>query len=322
MDRFVASRASMDRYLHAEGPISDAGCALWVDIALGNVHHGTVNAEHVRVPRRTGVPGWGITDARLLCHVDGTVGAALLAGSSDSIDGDSAPGFRPALVLAAGTQFIFVDSRGNQHPGPILPSVDGELIRFNDAKVDPWGRILAGTMAFDGTANAGGLYRLDHDGTVTTLLAQASISNGMAWSADGTLMYYIDSASGGIDVFDYGSRGTPSNRRRFVDIPSKIGAPDGMCIDEFDQVWVAIWGGSALRCYAPDGELVATVAVDAPQVSSCAFVGENLEFLLITTSQQGLSEDELRNNPSSGSLFLADVGVRGQTQTRFSLELS
>ena len=308
MENHRATVASAERYAHAEGPIAgDGDRVLWVDIPNGDVFEAEVCHQD---------GAFQLTGARLFCHVDGTVGAVLLGRDP----ADALEDF-PEAALAAGTRLLFRSRSGSNRSIVPLSDVSPTTVRFNDAKVDPFGQIVAGTMAFNAAPDAGGLYRIDSEGIIQTLLPHATISNGLAWSRDGTLMYYIDSAHPGVDVFDYDPTGPLRHRRRFASIPSSTGTPDGMCIDVHGRIWVAIWGGSQIRCFSQNGNLSAVIDVDAPNVSSCAFVGENRDLLLITTSQQGLSENEIRLYPNSGSLFLVDVNVIGQPQARFGRSL-
>src|SRR5689334_1012437 len=72
--------------------------------------------------------------------------------------------------------------------------------RMNDAACDPVGRFLAGSMDLDERPGLGSLYRLDPDLSVRTMLAPVTISNGLGWSLDNRLMYYIDTPTRRVDV--------------------------------------------------------------------------------------------------------------------------
>ncbi len=192
--------------------------------------------------------------------------------------------------------------------------------RFNDGKCDPAGRFWAGTMAYDETPAAGTLYRLEPDGRVESMVAGVTISNGLAWSSDGRTFYYIDSSSRRVDAFDHDPMtGSLANRRPFVTLPDdEPGVPDGMAIDSAGCLWVALWGGWALHRYRPDGALEAVVPLPAARVTSCAFGGNDLEDLYITTASIGLSATELAEQPHAGGLFRVRAGVRGVAATPFA----
>jgi sugar lactone lactonase YvrE len=191
-------------------------------------------------------------------------------------------------------------------------------LRFNDGACDPAGRFLAGTMAWDARPGAGALYRLDLDLGVTRLLDGVTISNGLGWSADGQVMYYVDTPTLRIDAFDYDiESGEVSGRRTFVTIEPEVGRPDGLCVDEDGAVWVALWPGWAIRRYLPDGTLDAVIPLPVAQVSSCVFGGSSLDELFITTAWTGLSGDDRAAQPHAGSLFRARPGARGLPRSIF-----
>ncbi len=186
-------------------------------------------------------------------------------------------------------------------------------IRFNDGKCDPSGRFWIGSMAMDDRKEAGALYRMDADGSITQMLDGISISNGLVWSADRTSFYYIDTPTHRVDVFDYDdASGAINNRRTAFTIPEDAGDPDGMTIDSAGGLWIAMWGGGSVNCYDPqNGALLHKVEVPAPHVTSCAFGGEHLDTLYITTARDGLSAEQLERWPQSGNVFSARVGVEG-----------
>lgn len=186
-------------------------------------------------------------------------------------------------------------------------------IRFNDGKCDPAGRFWVGSMALDSRRRGATLYRFDKDKSVHTMLDSVTISNGIVWTADKKTMYYNDTPTGTIQGFDYDDKtGAISNRRIAVRIPKGIGSPDGMTIDAEGNLWVALWGGGIVGKFNPvTGELLQRVKVPAPNVSSCAFGGKNLETLYITTARAWVNADKLKEFPLSGGLFSVKPGVKG-----------
>ena len=79
---------------------------------------------------------------------------------------------------------------------------------------------------------------------------RVDISNGLDWSLDGKIMYYIDSLALKVEAFDYdATNGNIQNRRTVFDLPSNgvKGFPDGMTIDTQGHLWVACFGGSQVR---------------------------------------------------------------------------
>ena len=218
------------------------------------------------------------------------------------------------LVLALEDGFWLQDpgdgSGGLRRLAEVESDVPGN--RMNDGKVDPRGRFWAGTMAYDGRPGAGSLYRLDPDGQVTRVLDGVTTSNGLGWSPDRRVMYYIDTPTQRVDVFDYEERtGEISDRRTLVEIPSDAGSPDGMTVDAEGFLWIALWRGWAVRRYSPDGRLERSIRVPVSQVSSCTFGGPGLAELYITSAATELGPDELLAQPHAGGLFRWHPGVSG-----------
>ncbi|OCF72694.1 hypothetical protein I204_07079 [Kwoniella mangroviensis CBS 8886] len=198
--------------------------------------------------------------------------------------------------------------------------VKDETIRFNDGGVDPKGRVFVGSMGQDETAEVypGELWRYDLDRTKTKILDNVGVSNGLGFSPDGKLMYYIDSRKDRIDVFDYDlSTGTPSNRRVFASSPPALddqhpteGVYDGLCLDGVGNVWVARWRNGRVVGINPQGEIIAMIRVDGSKGATIpCFGGPNLETMYITTasSTQG-GPGDADKYPNSGDLFSIDFG--------------
>lgn len=192
------------------------------------------------------------------------------------------------------------------------PLTDANL-RFNDGKCDPAGRFWVGTFDLQERPRAGTLYRFDPDGQLHIMLRHITNSNGLAWSADKTTFYYIDTPTLVVQAFDYDhATGSIANPRPIIHFPVIAGVPDGMTIDAEGKLWVALWGGGAVHRYDPGtGALLQVVEVPAPFTSSCAFGGPDLRTLFITTARQGLTAAQLRQFPLSGDLFAVEPGVGG-----------
>jgi sugar lactone lactonase YvrE len=188
-------------------------------------------------------------------------------------------------------------------------------MRFNDGKCDPAGRFWAGTMTdhVKDKQPVGKLYCLDTDRTLRTMETGITISNGLTWNPDATVMYYIDTPTQQVVAYDYDvDSGTISGKRVVIDIPKDIGFPDGMTIDQEGMLWIAIWGGRKVTRWNPQtGKLLASYDTPVKNTSSCCFGGENLQDLYITTARAGNSDDELATQPQAGGLFRLHTDVSG-----------
>lgn len=190
----------------------------------------------------------------------------------------------------------------------VLDSIPGEEeTRFNDVIAAPGGRVFCGTMAIPG--RRGRLYRLDPDCTLTTVVEDIGVSNGMGFTADRRTMYYTDSGAGAIYRYDYDeATGAMTNRRVIVRIPAEEGLPDGMTVDADGNLWSARWDGSCLVQYTPDGTEMRRVMFPAKKVSSVIFGGDDYTDMYVTTAG---GQDKAANGPGAGALFRLRLGVRG-----------
>ena len=268
---------------HAEGPVWSPrwGGLRWVDMLAGDV---LSLADDGGIGRR---------------HV-GSVVAALR------------PRDTGGAVLAVERGFALEGDDGALTHLSALWDDDG--IRMNEGGCDPDGRFYCGSMAYDQRPGAGMLYRLDPDGAVTTVLTGVTISNGLAWSPDGSRAYYNDTATHRVDVFDYDATTGLTGRRPFTEIPD-AGSPDGLTVDSLGGVWVALYGRSAVWRFDPDGRRDEVIELPVSQVTACTFGGPDLDRLFITTSRENLADDA---EPSAGSVFVAEPGVRGLPVLEFA----
>ena len=232
--------------------------------------------------------------------------------------GAAVPATDGRLTLAVSDGFAFLDPATGRIDRIADVEVDLADTMMNDGKCDPAGRMWAGTKDANGPRPLGSLYRLGTDRQPVRVLTGLTVSNGLGWSPDRTTMYFIDSPTQRIDAFDFELEGGElSNRRTLVEIPRAWGLPDGMTVDEDGLLWVAFWGGSAVRRFDPAGEVASTVEFPVSQVTSCAFGGDDLSDLYVTTASDGLSQTRLAEQPLAGGLFRLRPGVRGQTPHPF-----
>ncbi len=229
-----------------------------------------------------------------------------------------------ALLPSQGGGMLAITQNGVEDYSPITngltelydPEAHLPANRFNDAKTDRKGRIWAGTMSMDASMPSGSLYCFD---TITSAAARDGgfqVSNGMGWSPDDKVFYFVDSALGIIFAYDFDlETGGISNKRTFVAMPPEEGKPDGLCVDSAGNVWVAIWDGWRVSCYAPDGKLLREVDMPVPRPTSVCLGGSDLKTLYITSASIRLPAAVLDEAPLSGGLFSLRVDIAGQPTT-------
>ncbi|MDB5705998.1 MAG: gluconolactonase, partial [Sphingomonas bacterium] len=182
--------------------------------------------------------------------------------------------------------------------------------RTNDAVVDPAGRLWFGTMD-DGETERTGAVHLFGRGSVRAMGGESVITNGPAISPDGHYLYHVDTLERTIWRFDIAHGDRLADGEIFATIAEEDGTPDGVTIDSEACLWVALWGGWQVRRYAPDGALIARVALPCANVTKIAFGGDDLRTAFVTTARIGLSEAELADQPLAGGLFAFEMDAPG-----------
>lgn len=190
---------------------------------------------------------------------------------------------------------------------------------LNDGKCDPLGRLWVGSMAHEiepaqPAREQGTLFSLSGDRKLTKWVDKITISNGMTWSLDKKMFYYIDSFLRTIYAFDYDEEaGAISNRRIAVKNDPSLGYPDGMTIDAEGMLWVAMYDGWKVVCFNPvTGDIIREVDIPVAKVTSCCWGGPNLDELFVTCESLRLSPEEKKAQPLAGSIFrVKNLGTHG-----------
>ncbi|MBT2440520.1 SMP-30/gluconolactonase/LRE family protein [Streptomyces sp. ISL-36] len=268
--------------LLGEGPTWDPAAArlLWVDILGRRIH--------------TFEPGNGRRSVTAVAQHIGAAkpraGGGLVANLRDGIG-----------LYDAGGAFSWL--RHDPVPGR----------RGNDAAVAPDGSLWAGTMRYDEGPGGGNLVRIAPDGTATPLIEAVTISNGIGWSPDHSLTYYVDTPTRRVDTLRV-EDGTVVERKECATVEPGAGFPDGLTVDAEGCVWVALWDGGQLRRYTPRGDLDRIVELPVPRPTACAFGGPGLRDLYVTTARTGLTDP----SPLSGSLLVLPDAGQGLPGTPFA----
>lgn len=262
---------------HGEGAVwsPTEGGLKWVDMLAGDV---------LSLDRQTGAVG------------------RLRTGSS--VAAAVRPRFSGGLLIVTEREFTLWAGEVKVWSSPPLWSDPDR--RFNEGGCDPQGRMLCGSMSYQQEAGAGEVYRLGVDRAAQRLFGEVTISNGLGFNASGDQMFYVDTPTRRIDLFD-AAGAELTGRRPFVHIAEGVGNPDGLCVDESGGVWVALYGGSAVHHYDADGRLADVVELPVSNVTSCTLGGPDLDVLFVTTSRENLGDAQ----PQAGAVFSVDVGVRG-----------
>lgn len=267
---------------HGEGPCWSPtwGGLRWVDMLAGDVLQRSEDGAITRIP----------TPSQVVACVRPAAGGGAVMALEKGFGREDADGMITAL-----------------------PPLWSEPVRMNEGAVAPDGSFLCGSMAYDQRRGAAAMWRLHPDGRSERLFGGLTISNGLAFTADGARAFFVDTPSGRVDLFDWDDEAGLVERRPFVDLATEDGHPDGLCLDAEGNVWVAMNGGGQVLGLDAAGAVAERIEVGARQVTACTFGGEDLATLFITTSRENLPAEE---DPAAGSLFAATPGVTGDPTLR------
>lgn len=269
-----------------EGPVWDHRTSIlyWVDIEQGHIqaydHQSRINQVY---------------------PMGEFVGAAV-----PTIDGRLIVGLKSKVIIfdpSTGAQELVCEPEPGEHSN-----------RFNDGKCDRRGRFWIGSTQVDHKDPTGALYAIGSGGTFSPKLKHLTISNGMAWSADDRIMYFIDSPTMAVQRFHYQSlTGEIEPLDEVVRFTSDAGVPDGMTIDNQGNLWIAFYGAGRVGCYHPtSGQQLISISVPAKNTTSCCFGGPAMDELFITTAR--------RDDPEGGGLYRCKPGVSGPRAQFFKNE--
>jgi sugar lactone lactonase YvrE len=190
--------------------------------------------------------------------------------------------------------------------------------RTNDSRCDRQGRLWFSRMRDFGRAPIGGIYRMERSLNPSQEIHDLRVPNALCFSPEGGRLYFTDTASGVIEVFDLdAASGELSNRRNFLAPDAAPGRPDGATVDEQGFVWNARFGGGCIIRCAPGGTVDRIIKLPVTHPTSCSFGGKDLDCLFITTATQGLDPETLVKEPLAGSLLVIEPGVRGLPEPSF-----
>ena len=262
---------------------------LWVDILGGDVHQ-----YHYKTRRHSKI------------QVGDSVGSITLCKSG-------------RILAAIGNRFGLISGFGDPVETLAVIEAPGEN-RFNDGKCDPDGRFWVGSMDKQARDSKGFLMVLHPDLHMEVVLQNLTVPNGMAWSPDNKVFYFIDTPRQNISAFDFDrNSGRITNGRVVIEIPGECGKPDGMTIDRNGMLWIALWDGAAIMQWDPiRSVLLRSIPLPVSRPTSCTFGGRNFDTLFVTSARLGLTDHELEEQPRAGeTLVIEHPGTQGMDPFRF-----
>ena len=225
--------------------------------------------------------------------------------------GSFAPRAGGGLLIAGRGGLAHYDPASGTLDRIVDPEGGGAVNILNDGRCDRRGRFWVGSMSKTMERASGSLYRLER-GHLTAVDDGIWVANGVCWSPDERRMYLADSHVKTIFVYEFDlAAGTIGPRRVFATMGDRPGVPDGSSVDAEGFIWNAVFDGSCLLRYAPDGRVNRIVQLPVSRPTACAFGGADLATLYLTTARFRLAPERLAAEPLAGGLLALDVGVKG-----------
>lgn len=281
-----------NRYEHAEGPIWHQGrnSVFWVDILANQICEYNWNDQSI-----TAYPNAPLISAIFEINQQNEEILVVVQGGL-------------AIYNLRNKQVEIIDDLG----------IDWQEKRGNDGGIAPNGEVWFSTTHLDHLEGEGDLYSLNSSAVVNKIKDHVSISNGPCWTIDGKVMFHTDSGTRLIQSYtQYENVLVPASSQ--IQVPAELGYPDGMAMDKKNNLWVAIWGGFCVVAFDTETGLeVDRIELPVQHVSSCAFVGPNLDHLVITSSRKDMSAEELSKYPDSGAVFLIAMDNTGVQLNTFN----
>jgi sugar lactone lactonase YvrE len=224
------------------------------------------------------------------------------------------------LILATNSGLYLYDLKSNLFEFISHPEAHLADNRFNDGKVSPEGRFWFGSM--DNRLlkeKTGCLYCIDGAFNVRKWGDGFKVSNGLAWSPDGTRMYHSCTRLGEIYTYTYNiSDGSIGSRQLFVKVDEDWGRPDGAAVDVAGNYWICGNGKGRINCFNPEGELLGYIPTPVPNPTMPCFGGADLKTLYFTTSREGYDAEMKALYPMAGDVFQVELDIAGVPVGKFS----
>jgi L-arabinonolactonase len=279
---------------------------------------GNILGEGILWDSRREILWWTDIQGRRLHRYEWTHGAMQILDTPERVGSIGLVEASEKLITAFASGIALYDTHQQSIAWLARPQALEAGIRFNDGRVDRRGRFWSGTMVEGEQAAASGcLYSIDATGEARCHVRGVRISNGLCTSPDGTRLYFADSPTRTISVYELiEPEGVLGARKLFARTPE--GAfPDGAAVDVDGCVWSAHWGAGCIVRYTPDGRIDRTLQVPTRQPSCVCFGGPSLDVLCITSAREGLDGSTLHADPHAGDVFLYRTGVQGLPEPEY-----
>jgi sugar lactone lactonase YvrE len=230
---------------------------------------------------------------------------------------------QPGIVAAMKSGFSFVDLDTGRIELVASPEQGIAINRLNDGRCDRRGRFWCGSMNVRGPYHpnrekSAALYRLDPDLSCHRMDEGFIVSNGIAFSPDDKLMYFSDTPSLNVYVYDFDiESGAISNRRIFTSTAGLPGRVDGAAVDVDGGYWCAHVNGGAVVRYGSDGQITRRIDMPTRDVTCVAWGGKDLDVLYVTSANKFLLHEGADSTHAGALWEIRGIGTRGLPEPRF-----
>jgi L-arabinonolactonase len=285
---------------------------------VGTLPVQNVLGEGILWDSRRNVLWWTDIQSRRLYRYDWARGTTQILATPERVGSFGLVAGSERLITAFESGIALYDPREGALSWLARPDRPDPAVRFNDGRVDRQGRFWSGTMVEGDQCTASGcLYSVDATSGIRCHLTDVRISNSLCMSPDGRWLYFADSPTRTIRVFELNEpEGSLGTSRVFAQTPVGVD-PDGAAIDADGCLWSAHWGAGCVVRYTPEGRIDRTLQVPGSQPTCVCFAGPELDVLCVTSARVGLSEAALRAQPNAGDVFLYRVGVQGLPEAEY-----
>lgn len=222
------------------------------------------------------------------------------------------------LLIALGHRIVKYSGDGDFIAELDQFELPNHRFRFNDGKCDRNGRLNIGTMGLDEQEKESHLYSMSNTGNLTARIEKVTISNGLCWNFDYTLMYYIDSHTKNIVMYKYDiNSGALTDPKIVIQLDESEGNPDGMTIDMDGNLFVAHWGGAKISVWESENYTrIQEYQIPVKNVTCCTFGGKSMNELFVTTAK---SDDEYpgKSLVEEGSIYIIKTDYKGRLAERY-----
>ncbi|WP_136637673.1 SMP-30/gluconolactonase/LRE family protein [Pseudooceanicola onchidii] len=269
---------------------------------------------------RTGLLGWIDIEQPRFYTLDPATGATTSVAHPGTYLGCQALTRSGRQLLARDLTLITCDADGSdvrvlaETPGEAMPDT-----RLNDGRVDAQGRLWIGTMDNELHRGLGHLYRVDPDGTMTAVLGDVIVSNGIAFDPQGRWMWFTDTRRHLTWKIHLDADGTVTGRDPWADYSASGGRPDGACVDADGCLWQAMFGGGRVVRYAPDGRIDRDIALPVTNPTCLCFGGPDLSTLFVTSATKFLTPEQRATEPLAGSVLAIHGAGQGMPENLFNI---